>query len=320
MRPGVTRARAIATAAAAVVLAPSALRAQTNLLPLRVGGTPNDDMTPVVYAKNAGIFAKNGLDVDLEKSSSGAAAAAAVAGGAYDVAKSSITSIFDAHEKGIGFTALTPAGIYDSRDPYGGFLIAANAPMKTGKDYNGTTVGVASLGSIGRVAMAAWVDKNGGDPSTIKFVEIPFTAVTAAIDAGRIVAGETAHPTQAAAIATGRYKLMPAYDAIALRYIGAVYYTTRDFSLGHAAAIKAFVKSFYEAVAATNGHPELTAKMMSDFSGVVLDTYQKMPRVLAGTELVLAQIQPTIDATAKYGALKKSFPARELVDPNVTAR
>ena len=46
----------------------------------------------------------------------------------------------------------------------------------------------------------------------------------------------------------------------------------------------------------------------------------KMVRVTAGTELVPAQIQPAIDASAKYGTLKKAFPAREIIDPNAPVR
>jgi NitT/TauT family transport system substrate-binding protein len=315
------RARLLALTATALVGAPQIVRAQT-MLPgvLRIGGTPNDDMTPVVYAKQAGIFTKYGLNVELEKSSSGSAAAVAIAGGAYDIAKSSISSIFDAHLKGIGFTILTPAGIYDSKEPYGGFLIAQNSPIKTGKDCNGGTFGVASLGSVGRVALAKWIDQTGGDASTVKFVEIPFTAVTGAIQQGRILAGETAHPAQAQAIATGNFKLLPAYDAIAPYFIGAVYYTMRDFSLKHPEVIKAFVKGFYESAAYTNAHPEATAKMMADFSNGSLETYLKMPRVKAGNAVVLSQIQPAIDAAAKYGTLERSFSARELIDPNITAR
>lgn len=59
---------------------------------------------------------------------------------------------------------------------------------------------------------------------------------------------------------------------------------------------------------------------MADFSNGSLETYLKMPRVKAGNAVVLSQIQPAIDAAAKYGTLERSFSARELIDPNITAR
>ena len=77
---------------------------------------------------------------------------------------------------------------------------------------------------------------------------------------------------------------------------------------------------FYEAAKYTNAHHDATAKIMSDYSGVPLEVVSKMSRVTAGTELSPSLIQPTIDAAAKYGTLKKAFPAREIIDPNALLR
>jgi len=303
------------------LVGPAATTAQSALPTVRVGGTPNDDMTPVIYAVQSGMFAKAGLNVVIEKSTSGSAAAIATAAGAYDIAKSSITSIFDAHERGVPFTILAPSVMYDVRKPRsGGFLLPANSPIKTGKDLNGQTVAVAALGSIGKVAMLGWVDQHGGDASTIKFVEIPFTAVPSALDQGRIVAGETADPVRADAIATGHYAFLPAYDSIGGSFVGAVLYTTRTYSEAHPDVIRTFCRVYYEAARYTNAHRDATVKMMADYTGVSADVIAKMTRVDAGTELQPGEIQPAIDAAAKYGTLKKAFPAREIIDPNAPVR
>lgn len=306
-------------AAAGVVLAPQLVRAQSGTTAIRVGGSPNDDMMAVVYAARTGMYSRAGLEVTVEKANSGSAAAAAVAAGAFDIGKSSISSIFDAHVKGIPFTMIAPAAIYDSKSPYGGFLVSSSSTLRTGKDAEGQIVAVASLGSIGRVAFAGWVERSGGDPKAVKFVEVPIPAVPAALDAKRIVAGETSQPVQESAI-VGGYRFIPAYDVIAPQFAVAVFYTTKDFSAKHPDALRAFVRVTYEAARAVNGHSDLTTKMMSDYTGVSLDILQKTPRVALGTELLLSQVQSPIDAAVKYGVLAKGFPAREIVDANVTAR
>ena len=321
-RPMIDRSRflsAVTATATAVVLAPRGASAQNVPTPIRVGGSPNDDMTAVVYAARTGMYQRAGLDVTIEKTNSGAAAAAAVASGAFDIGKSSISSIFDAHVKGIPFTVIAPAAIYDSKSPYGGFLLAGTSTLRTGKDAEGQIVAVASLGSIGRVAFAGWVERNGGDSRTVKFVEVPIPAVPAALDAKRIVAGETSQPVQESAIAAG-YRLLPAYDVIAPQFAVAVFYTTKDFSAKHPDALRSFVRVTYEAARAVNGHSEMTTKLMSEYTGVALEILQKTPRVTLGTELLLAQVQSPIDAAVKYGTLAKGFLAREIVDANVTAR
>src|SRR5580698_1163326 len=113
----------LAGAAATGVLAPRAVAAQTSTAPntVRVLIAPSDGVTAVVYAKHAGLFEKAGLDVTLDTQHNGAAVAAGVASGNYDIGNSSVTSILLAHERGLPFTLVAPAGIYrDGGDPSSG--------------------------------------------------------------------------------------------------------------------------------------------------------------------------------------------------------
>ncbi len=312
----------VVCAAGALALSSSlaAADAPRPLVHVHIAGSPNDDMTTIVYAQQSGLFEKAGLDVTVDKTTSGSAAATGVAGGAFDVGKASISSIFDAHQRGVPFTIVAPDGIYTSKEPYGGMLMTKSAALKTGKDAEGKTFSVASLSSIGRVALAAWIDGNGGDVSAVKFVELPFSAVAAAIDQKRIVGGEIGQPAQAEDLATGRFAFFPAYNAIAPEFCVSVFFTTKEFSAKHPDAMRSLVRVLYDAARYTNAHPEATVKMMADFTGVPLAVMQKIPRVVFATDLQVAQIQPAIDAAAKYGTLKRAFPARELVDGNVPVR
>jgi NitT/TauT family transport system substrate-binding protein len=240
--------------------------------------------------------------------------------GAYDLAKSSIMAIFSAHEKGIPFTVVAPASIYDSRAPYGGWLLPKDSPIKTGKDCAGLTMAVAGLGDIGYVAMEAWIAQNGGDPKATKFVEIPFTALGAAIEQRRVSGGETAPPSTADAMATGNFRFLPVYTAIAKRFCGAVFYTTKDFSTKHPQELKTFVRVLYDAARYANAHPDESAGPIAEFSGISVDVIKHFVRAQLGTELVAAQIQPTIDAAAQNGVISRSFPATEVIDANVPSR
>lgn len=267
----------------------------------------------MVYAQKAGLFEKAGLEVTLDRQNSGAAVAAAVASGAYDVGKSSITSLFDAHERGIPFVMIAPSVVYDSAAPYAGLIVRKDAALRSGKDAENGTIAVAALSDIGRLAMEAWVDKNGGDPATLRFVEIPFPAVPAAIDEGRVLAGEMSMPTLAAALATGKFRLIPAYSAIAPSYLNTAWFTTLDFATKNASAIKTFARVLAASAAYTNTHHRETAPMMAEFTGVSLDIISQMTRATDGLTLVPGSIQPVIDAAVKYGTIKRSFPAQELI-------
>lgn len=315
------RASAITQVLAVILAGSAATVAQTNpRMTVRIGGTPNDDMTPIVYAQRTGMFERAGLDVVVEKGMGGSAVAAAVVARSYDIGKSVISSLLSAHEKGIPFRIIAPSSIEDVKHPYGGIIFRRDVTIKSGKDIEGQTIGLGDLGSIGRVAVAAWVDQHGGDGTTVKFVEVPFSAVAAAVEQQRIFAGEVTYPNLGAALATGRFNFIPVYGAIASRLIGGVFYTTDGYSAAHPDVIRTFARVYYEAARYTNAHHNATAQMMSEFTGVPVDVISSRLRVQSAVELNLAQIQPTIDLYAKYGVIKKAFPARELVDPNTSLR
>ena len=52
-----------------------------------MGTNAADDVTPLLWAKATGMFAKAGLDVDIEKLTSGSAVTSAVIGGTLDIGR-----------------------------------------------------------------------------------------------------------------------------------------------------------------------------------------------------------------------------------------
>ncbi|HXF33233.1 MAG TPA: ABC transporter substrate-binding protein, partial [Candidatus Acidoferrales bacterium] len=82
---------------AALALCTPAVSAQPALTLIRVGGVQTDDITPLIYAIRTGMFRKEGLDVQSVASNSGAATAAAVVSGSYEIGKSSLLSLMNAH-------------------------------------------------------------------------------------------------------------------------------------------------------------------------------------------------------------------------------
>jgi len=297
------------------------VRAQsTAAITVRIGSSPNDDLTAAIFAERTGMFAKAGFDVVFEKTSNGAAAAAAVAAGALDIGKSSITALLSAHEKGLPFVVIAAAGSYEIEHPDGVLLVRKDASIKTGKDLEGTTLSVSSLASLTRIGIPAWVDQHGGDSATVKFVEIPQSAAAAAVEQRRVAGAEIGEPGQSAALATGRFSAIPVNDAIGTTYVDAAFYTTKDYSDRHRAVIRAFARIMNEAGRYCNAHPDASTKMMAEFTGIPLDVYAKMPRAHLGTDLTATNLQAPIDAAARYGMLKKAFPAADLIDANVVSR
>lgn len=310
-------ARLLSLAVAFVLIGASPAPLQT----LRVGVLPNDDMVAVLYAQQTGMFKAAGLDVVLDKSSpNGAAIATAVSAGALDIGKSSINAMFDSYLHGIPFQIIGTAALYQSSKPYVGFFAPIDSNIKTAKDLGTGVTAVSSIHDLGMLAVYKAMDEAGLDPKTSHFVELPMSASAAAIDQKRVTAGEASYPPLQAALETGKYRFIPAYDEFGKEYIFSVWFVSKDFAQKHADVVKTFARVEAQAARYTNSHPKETVAMLSDFTKIPEATIQKMPRVTNGTGVWAAGIQPLIDTEAKYGFIAHAFPATEIIDPDIIAK
>ena len=309
--------RRFALIASAIALCLSTLPAAAQTPPLtviHVGGVLSDDLTPVFYAEKAGLFKREGLDVQIVGSNSGAAMASAVMSGSYEFGKSSLLAAVNAHLKGLPLEVIAAGGVYDSRAPFAALCVANDSTITTGKDFENKVVGVPALQDLNQLVISAWVDAHGGDPKTLKFVELPNSTAAPAIAQHRVEGAVMLQPALAEAVATKEVKnLANAYDAIAPSFAFAAYFTSSDYAKAHPDIVAKFVKVVYEAAAYTNKHHAETAAMMSDVDKIPLATIEHMPRVDGATSLNPALFQPVIDSAAKYKLIAHAFPAREML-------
>jgi NitT/TauT family transport system substrate-binding protein len=289
--------------------------AQSSTAPtvIRVAATSSDDVTSLLYAQHSGLFAKAGLDVQIEHLANGSEIAAAVIGGTFDIGKAGITVIFDAHARGLPFTIVAPAAMYDSKSPLGGMLIEKTPQPLTGKDFNGKLVGVQGLLDIGQLALDVWVTQHGGDYKSIRYVEIPISTGATAIDQHRVFATESVNPPLAAALATGRMRLLPVCDAIAPSFLFTDWFSTTTWAKAHRDAVRRFQQALAQSAVYTNAHHTETADLLAQFTSMPLSVIQGMPRVVNGTDVRASEIQPVIDAAAKFNTIKQSFRAEEII-------
>jgi NitT/TauT family transport system substrate-binding protein len=306
--------------AATIAAIPHRGRSQTNatLATLKFATVPNDPDTPLVYGLKAGIFAKYGIDLQISRLTNGGAVTAAVLSGAIDMGKSNITTLLDAHEKGLPVTLVAGVTVYYPREPIGGFILRKDSPIQTGADFNNQVVGVSALGDIGNVALRKWIDDHGGDWKSVKFIEVPPVVAAAAVEQGRVVAAECPEPMLSTAVESGKMRAgKTMFDALGTGILFGACMTTKGFSAEHASLVRAFARAWRESSSYTNAHHAETVDMMAEFTGMSATVIAKMPRTQAAEVLVPSQIQPVIDAAVKYGGLKQSFPATDLIDPNV---
>jgi NitT/TauT family transport system substrate-binding protein len=304
----VKRAAALGTIGAALVAAP--LRAQT-LPAIRVGTTPIDAGAQPYYAEAMGFFKTAGVTVEIQAMSNGAQLAAGVASGALDIAQSNVVSIAEAHDRGIPFVLLAPASTYNWKQPQSALLVGPSSPIRTAKDLSGKTIAVSGLNTISELGPQAWIDRNGGNLAAVKFVEMPFAAMSDALLSGRVDAALVSEPELSNARAAGARLVANAYDAIAKEFLIGAWFATRAWVAANPDAVRRYVAAMAQAARWANAHQSDSAKILAAETHVPIAPDAK--RVVYGETLDPAQIQPLIDACAAYGLIKTRFPAADII-------
>jgi NitT/TauT family transport system substrate-binding protein len=309
------RSHALSALAGGSVAAALGLPARGQTLEkVRVTGPPTEDFTSMYYALKSGAFQRAGLDVEITPSSSGAAGVTAVIGGAYEITRTSLPALLNAHLRGLGMLIVLPANLHDSRAPLALLQIPTDSSVKTGADLNGKTIGVPSIGDLNTISIRAWVDKNGGDWKSLKFVEITNSALEPALVQHRVDAAILQAPHVFSSLTAGTTKTLgDGWGAIAPRFFAGVYVARGDWASAHQATLKKMGPAYLEANLYVNGHPAETAALAAEITKIDTAAMLKMRRVTYGTVTDPAMIQPVIDAAAKYDAIPRAFPAREII-------
>jgi NitT/TauT family transport system substrate-binding protein len=307
--------RSVLAGAGAALLANGRVSAQTTpaLTTLHLASTANDDATTLVYAQTSGLFKSAGIDVTFQKANSGSAVAAAIAGGAVDIGKSSIIPVINGHARGIPFTVVAPCSLYHNHDLDSGLVVANDGPH-TARELNGKVISVAGLQDTTWLSARSWIDKNGGDSSTVRFIEVPGSAVLSALVEGRVSAGTMSEPYVTQNVKSGKARLLAiTLQSIAPQWLIAVYMSTTDFVTKNRDLVVRFQRAMSQAATYCNTHQAETVPMMAQFTGLDPTILSQITRAYDPPNLDPRDMQPIINAAAQYKLIDKPFDARELI-------
>jgi NitT/TauT family transport system substrate-binding protein len=306
------RLRKIVTILLGAMLASLPLRANADAPAINVGAMPIAGAVQVFYAQELGFFKSAGFDVNLTVLGNGAAIVAAATSGAVDIGFGSPSPLILAHLKGLPVRYITFASLYTGPPAISALMVAKNSAVRTGADLNGQPVAVNGLHDIGQFEVQSWVDRNGGNSDTLQFIEMPYAAMTEALNRGRVAAVSQTEPW--VSTATDGARIIGSLNAVVgPRYALAGWFSTNNWLANNPQLAQRFVAVMQQTARWANTHPkeagallERYTKAAPDVAAIVLkhmqfDTAPADPKLL----------QPVVDMIAKYGKVP-SFSATEL--------
>jgi ABC-type nitrate/sulfonate/bicarbonate transport system substrate-binding protein len=171
---------------------------------------------------------------------------------------------------------------------------------------------VSPLRAIGEIATSAWIDKNGGDSSTVHYIEVPFPQAPAMLAQGRADAAFCSEPFITQAKATTRVFANP-FAVLGEGFLVTAFFAMKPWAQAHADLVARFAAVIRDTADWANKNPDKSAEILAKYSKMDVAIVRDTIRSRFATTLSPAQFQPTIDASAHYKLLDSAFPADQLI-------
>jgi len=272
-----------------------------------VGVIPITDVAPIYLGKEKGFFAKQNLDVEMQLAQGGAELIAPVVSGQREFGFSNLSSILIARTRGLDLVAIAPGASStgeQGRD-FGAIIAPGDSPLQNAKDLEGKTVAVNNLNNIGDSSVKASVRKAGGDGSKVKFVELAFPDMPAAVANKRVDAAWVVEPFLTISRSQGAKVVAWNLVDMAPNLMIAVYFTSKKYADEHADIVKRFKAAMIESLAYADTHTDEIRQIVPTYTRITKELIGKLTLPRWPTEYGRASAQITADLALQDGLVTK---------------
>lgn len=278
LRSGDGRARSVTGvlfAALALLLLPFAAAAQPKT-ELRIAYIPVMTWLPMLVAKDDGIFAKNDLEVSLTKFPN-IANLPGTLGKQFDLVPTTAPDLLDAVASGLNVAAVAGETVETAANKSYQVLVRPDGSIKSPKDLAGKRVAGPGVGSVMHVALLYWVKLDGGDPSNISGVEVPFPNMMDQLKAGRVAAVEQLEPFVSQMLGKGFKSLGDPLLAVADPVLFPFWLADADWARAHRAVLKRFVVSLEGGLKVIKTDEPQARAILAKYSGLPEKVIARIP-------------------------------------------
>jgi NitT/TauT family transport system substrate-binding protein len=289
--------------------------AADDLTPLRIGTLGIDPGMQPLYAQDQGFVKAAGIDATVSVINTSYSVVAAIVAGSLDVGGASVPVVALARQHGIPLRYFAPAGIYTGPIGNTNLMVLQSSPIKTGADLNGKTVAVSTIKDMTQFESSTWIDKSGGDSKSVRFVEVPYVEMQAALEQGRADAVAIIEPYVTTAKSSARL-LANLSDTFGGPYLLFGWIATDEWLRRNADVAKRFTAVMLRSAAWANSHPKDSVDEILRYTKIKPEVATAMNRLRYAETSAIdpVLVQRPVDMMVRYGALAP-LNARDIVTP-----
>lgn len=246
MAKEITRRAALAAAGGtlAALAIPQARAADLPLL--HVSMVPIFVVAPHVVADRMDWFKDEGIAVTTQPVQSGTVGIPGLMSGSFDILYSNTVAVLTALERGIDLRIIEQGTKIPVKPPDPAALVQRNGEgLKTGKDLEGKTIGVATKFDIQWLIAQAWIKKTGGDASKVNYREMPLPSMLDALAGNQVDAVVAVDPFLTVGLSDPRFELLAwAQSEVMPGYPSSLWVISGEGAAKKADLIRAYMRGF----------------------------------------------------------------------------
>ncbi len=311
MTTTIPRSSAIALAAAALA-APRRAWAQTSSPALRIGTSAASTQAEAYYAEQFGYFKQAGIATTQTIVTRSTDTLSAIIRGDLDIGLTSPQAIANAIIHGFPIQVIATAAVFAGNPPPSRLFVLKSSPL--GDDphaYEKATVAVQTLGDSQSLGVLAWLQQHRIGTSKIKFIEMPFPTMGAALERGEVDAAEIIEPFASTHKDTIR-AIPHVYESLGPNFAMVAWYGMSDWIAKNPALIKQYVAVMYATAKRVNADPSSVDDLLAAFSKVPVEMVRALPKPTFALATERAQYEPQLQAAADFKFISRFVSYKEL--------
>jgi NitT/TauT family transport system substrate-binding protein len=282
---------------------------------LKVGVIPIADVAPLYLGIDKGFFKEEQLKIQPQLAEGGAAITPAVVSGDFQIGFSNTISLLIAASKDLPVEIISQGvlGGKSEEEAWADLLVLKDGPIQDGKDLEGKTIAVNTLENICEVTIKASLEKDGVDVDKLKFTEVPFPDMNAALEQKRVDGACVVEPFVSQGTAGKAKGIDPFYVRTAPDLTVATYFTSKQYAEENADTVDRFVRAINKSLEYAQAHPDEVRQTLLDYTEIPPEAVEAIKLPIWRTDLNEPTIEKLSELSKKYGLIEEEPDLSELI-------
>ena len=280
-----------------------------------VGATPIINAVPLYIGIEKGFFEEAGLDVQASLIQAAATAIPQLLNGELRYASVSTVPTITARSQGLGVQIALANDEYPStaEEDITGIVVARDSGIDDLAGLEGKTIAIAALKSIVELVPRMLLAQAGLDPDSVRFVELPYPDMIAAVNAGTVDAALLGEPFLSAAVEQGMPVIAHPFSAVVGGVSGLTWIASEEYLNGNADAAQRFEEAMTRAIEYAAGHPDEVRAIAKTFMTTPPEAIDKLKLPNFSADITEQDIKTVATAMLEHGFVEEEPDTSSLV-------